>query len=234
VDGLAMGVIGGAAPVGVGGRLPAAEGGAGPRTDDWARLVANALGLAPTAATFADEVARKRVAQRLATIAADYILDTPRDALGKALLLTEELTRAVVPAAITFSGGVSEYIFGYEARDYGDIARLLAAALGEELARRGAPMVIDPGQRIRATVIGASQFTVQVSGKPIFLPTPGVLPVHNVRVVHAGIDLGGEFDGAALTAAIRTSLARMDLSPQSRMAIAFAWHGDPDYARIAA
>jgi len=26
-----------------------------------------------------------------------------------------------MPAAITFSGGVSEYIFGYEGRDYGDI-----------------------------------------------------------------------------------------------------------------
>ena len=228
------GVILGVAAFAVGGRLLAADGGAWTRIDDSARLVANALGLAPTAATFADEAARKRVAQRLAAIAADYILDTPRDALGKALLLTEELPRAVAPAAITFSGGVSEYIFGYEARDYGDIARLLAVALGEELSRRGAPMVIDPGQRIRATVIGASQFTVQVSGKTIFLHNPGVLPLHNVPVVHAGIDLGGEFDGAALTAAIRTSLARMDLSPESRMAIAFAWHGDPDYARIAA
>jgi ethanolamine utilization protein EutA len=26
----------------------------------------------------------------------------------------------------------------------------------------------------------------------------------------------------------------MDLSPDARLAIAFAWHGDPDYARIAA
>jgi ethanolamine utilization protein EutA len=140
----------------------------------------------------------------------------------------------VAPAAITFSGGVSEYIFGYEQRDYGDIARLLAAALGDELTRRGAPVAIDPGQRIRATVIGASQFTVQVSGKTIFLPNAGVLPLHNVPVVHAGLDLAGAFDAAALTAAIRASLARMDLAPESRMAIAFAWHGDPDYARIAA
>ena len=83
-------------------------------------------------------------------------------------------------------------------------------------------------------MIGASQFTVQVSGKTIFLPNPGVLPVHNVPVVHAGLDLAGAFDAAALTEAIRASLARLDLAPESRMAIAFAWHGDPDYARIAA
>src|SRR5262245_23874145 len=186
------GVILGVAAFAVGGRLLAAdETGAWTRVDDSARLVAQELGLATDPATFADAAVRERVARRLATVAADYILDAPRNDLGKALLLTEELPRTVAPAAITFSGGVSEYIFGYEQRDYGDIARLLASALGDELARRGAPLVIDPGQRIRATVIGASQFTVQVSGKTIFLPNPSVLPVHNVPVVHAGLDLAG-------------------------------------------
>ena len=229
------GEILGVAAFAVGGRLLAAdERGAWTRVDDSARLVAQELGHAIDPATLADPAVRQQVARRLAAIAADYILDAPRDRLGKALLLTEELARPVPPTAITFSGGVSEYIFGYEERDYGDIARLLATALGSELQRRGAPLVIDPGQRIRATVIGASQFTVQVSGKTIFLPDPGVLPLHNVPVVHAGLDLAGAFDPAALTAAIRASLARMDLAPDSRMAIAFAWHGDPDYARIAA
>jgi ethanolamine utilization protein EutA len=66
------------------------------------------------------------------------------------------------------------------------------------------------------------------------LPDPGVLPVHNVPVVQAGLDLSGAFDPAALTAAIDASLRRMDLAPDARMAIAFAWHGDPDYGRIAA
>jgi ethanolamine utilization protein EutA (predicted chaperonin) len=93
--------------------------------------------------------------------------------------------------------------------------------------------VIDPGQRIRATVIGASQFTVQVSGKTIHLPGPGVLPVHNVPVVHVGLDLGGAIDGEALAAAIAAGLGRLDLEPAERLAIAFAWHGDPDYHRLA-
>ena len=229
------GVIIGVAAFAVGGRLLATdEGGVWTRVDDSARLVAQELGLATDPATLADVAVRRKIAQRLAAIAADYILDAPRDALGRALLLTEDLARPVTPVAITFSGGVSEYVFGYEEREYGDIAKLLAAALGEELERRGSPLVIDPGQRIRATVIGASQFTVQVSGKTIYLPDPGVLPVHNVPVVQAGLDLAGAFDPAALTAAIGASLRRMDLSPDSRMAIAFAWHGDPDYGRIAA
>jgi ethanolamine utilization protein EutA len=229
------GAILGVAAFAVGGRLIAAdESGAWTRVDDSARLIAQELGLTPDPATLADPAARRAVAQRLAKIAADYILDAPRDALGRALLLTEELARPVAPAAITFSGGVSEYVFGYETHDYGDIARLLADALADELKRRSALPAIDPGQRIRATVIGASQFTVQVSGKTIFLPDPGILPLHNVPVVHAGLDLAGAFDPAALTAAIRQSLARMDLGADARLAIAFAWHGDPDYTRIAA
>jgi ethanolamine utilization protein EutA len=219
----------------VGGRLLATDGdGNWTRVDDSAQAVAAALGVPTDPAALADDGVRRRIAGRLAAIAADYILDAPRDALGAALALTQDCPRAVVPTAITFSGGVAEYIFGHEAREYGDIARLLAAALCGELSRRTALPLIDPGQRIRATVIGASQFTVQVSGKTIYLPDPAVLPVHNVPVVHVGIDLSGEIDSHVLATAIRTGAARMDLAPAARMAIAFTWRGDPEYARLKA
>jgi len=52
------------------------------------------------------------------------------------VLLTEPLPRAVMPTALTFSGGVAEYIFGHEHGDFGDIAKLLATALASELGRR--------------------------------------------------------------------------------------------------
>jgi ethanolamine utilization protein EutA len=225
----------GVAAFAVGGRLIAAdEGGDFTRVDDSARLVADALGIGIDAATLANPAARHAIAHRLAMIAADYILGAAPDPLGKALLLTAPLPRTAVPAAITFSGGVSEYLFGYEGGDYGDIARLLADELRAELKQRTALKLIDPGQRIRATVIGASQFTVQVSGKTIHLPWPGILPVHNVPVVSIGLDLGGAIDGAGIMAAIQASLARLDLAPDARVAIAFSWHGDPDYPRIAA
>src|SRR5262249_55406276 len=152
-------------------------------------------------------------------IAADYIVGAPPDALGRALLLTPPLPRTATPKAITFSGGVAEYVFGYESHDYGDIARLLADELRAEFRRRTALALIDPGQRIRATVIGASQFTVQVSGKTIHLPRPGLLPVRNVPVVPVGLDLSGAIDGAAITAAVRAGLARLDLAPDARVAI---------------
>jgi ethanolamine utilization protein EutA len=229
------GVILGEAAFAVGGRLLATDdGGAWTRVDDSARLVADALGVSTDPRTLADETVRRRIASRLARIAADYILDAPRDRVGAALALTGMLPRLVGPAALTFSGGVSEYMFGLEDRDYGDIAKLLAAELSRELSGRSGLPLIDPGGRIRATVIGASQFTVQVSGKTIYLPDPDILPVHNVPVVHLAIDLSGDVDTAVMADAIRAGLARMDLEPDARMAISFSWRGDPEYARLKA
>ena len=72
------------------------------------------------------------------------------------------------------------------------------------------------------------------SGKTIYLPDPDVLPVHNVPVVHLGIDLSGEIGPAAMADAIRAGMARMDLAPDARMAISFTWRGDPEYARLKA
>ncbi len=229
------GVLASVAAFAVGGRLIAAdEAGEFTRVEDSARLVADALGIGTNAAALAIPDTRRAIAHRLARIAADYIVGATPDALGQSLLLTTPLSRTVIPQAITFSGGVAEYVFGYESRNYGDIARELAEELRAELRQRTTLTLIDPGQRIRATVIGASQFTVQVSGKTIHLPRPAVLPVRNVPVVAIGLDLGGAIDGAAITAAIRAGLARLDLAPDAPVAIALSWHGDPDYLRIAA
>jgi ethanolamine utilization protein EutA len=229
------GTIVGEAAFAVGGRLIATDArGAWTRVDDSARLVAAELGLATDPRILAEEEVRQRIARRLAEVAADYIMGVPRDPLGAALALTEDFPRTLAPAALTFSGGVAEYIFGQEANEYGDIAGLLANALAHELSRRTALALIDPGQRIRATVIGASQFTVQVSGKTIYLPDPDVLPVHNVPVVHIGLDLHEDIDAGAMAQAIRAGIARMDLDTGARMAIAFSWHGDPEYTRLKA
>ncbi len=219
----------------VGGRLLAQDAsGAWTRIDDPARLVVQDLGLGVGPASMANLEARRRIANRMAEIAMDYILGAPLDRLGVSLQLTELLPRVVSPSAVSFSGGVSEYLFGREEREYGDIAKLLAEELRQQLARRLPVPVIDPGQGIRATVIGASQYTVQVSGKTIYLPDPGVLPVHGVPVVSIGLDMSGNIDPHAVSDAITRALKRMDLTARSRMAIAFSWQGNPEYTRLVA
>ena len=217
----------------VGGRLLATDSeGKWTRVDNSARLVAAELGLGTAYHELADPETRGAFAQRLAEIAADYVLGEELDALGQKLLLTEPLRRSAAPTAFTFSGGVSEYIFGTEEQQYGDIALPLARALTKELSERSGLPLIDPGQRIRATVIGASQFTIQVSGKTIYLSDPSMLPVHGVPVMHVGST--AEEHPEKLTEAIRQGFVGLDLEPDARAAIAFSWQGDPSYERLAA
>jgi ethanolamine utilization protein EutA len=213
----------------VGGRLIAADGsGAWTRIDQAAQRVADDLKREISPRSLADESLRRHIAVRLARVAADLILGASPDALGRALMLTEGLPPGPPPAAITFSGGVAEYMFGHETQEFSDIARLLAAELARELSRRSTLPLIDPGQRIRATVVGASQFTVQVSGKTIYLPDPYVLPVHNVPVLRVSID------PAQLSAEVLSGMEEIDLDRGGSVAVAFAWHGDPEHARLKA
>ncbi|MDP2267560.1 MAG: ethanolamine ammonia-lyase reactivating factor EutA, partial [Deltaproteobacteria bacterium] len=179
----------------VGGRLLGTDDlGIWNRVDKSAQMAADDLGLPTDAKTLANPEVRQQIAHRLAMVAVDYILGGPLDRLGKLLQLTEILPRSVEPTAFSLSGGVSEYIFGREDKDYGDIAPMLAGELRAQLAERANLPVLDPGQGIRATVIGASQFTVQVSGKTIYLSDRTVLPVHNVPVVRVDLDLSGDID----------------------------------------
>ena len=229
------GAILGLAAFAVGGRLVATDAaGAWTRIDRSAQLVADDLKIQISAPALAEESIRRRIARRLAVIAADMILDMPLDSLGEALLLTERLPRGPSPSAITFSGGVAEYMFGYETEEFGDVAKLLAAELAGELSRRSRLSLIDPGQRIRATVIGASQFTVQVSGKTIYLPDPYVLPVHNVPVLRVALGASGEVDPDRLAAAVRAGMEEIDLDHTAAVSIAFSWHGDPEHSRLKA
>ncbi|WP_028933565.1 ethanolamine ammonia-lyase reactivating factor EutA [Pseudonocardia spinosispora] len=229
------GEIVGVAAFAVGGRLVATD-----RAGEWTRVdhsalrVAAALGLGTSPAELADPSVRRAIAERLADLLVDQVAGGPTDELGRELELTDPLPRTVAPAYLTFSGGVSEYLLGNERRDYGDIARDLAEAVGARLAGRVGLPVLDPGQRIRATVIGASQFTVQVSGKTIHLTPGATLPVQNVPVVHLGEPLAFDVDPVAVTAAFRRRAALQDRGSDEALACAFAWTGPPTYERLAA
>ena len=219
----------------VGGRLIAHDGKFGwTRVDDSAQLVADELGLSTTPGSLSNAMTRKKIATRLAELAVDQIVGAELDDMGIKLSLTEPLDRTLKPTIITFSGGVSEYIFETESEEFGDIAKLLASSLRTQLADRSTIPVSDPGNRIRATVIGASQFTVQVSGKTIYLPVnpEEVLPVHNIPVVQVGMDLSDDIPQDVLTKRIKDKIAQLDLEPSARLAIAFPWHGDPEYSRL--
>ncbi len=134
--------------------------------------------------------------------------------------------------AVTFSGGVSEFIYGHAENGYGD----MGAILGREIRRRveglGVP-IMEPAARIRATVIGASQYTIQVSGSTIFISPPDAVPVRNVPVVRIDFEWGDDIDPAQVIGAIENALRRLDLQDgRQPVALAFHWEGSATFARL--
>jgi ethanolamine utilization protein EutA len=219
----------------VGGRLIAQDSdGQWTRVDEAAGLVAAELGLPTGPARLADPAVRRRIADRLADIVADQIEGRPPDHLGCALDLTERLARAAEPAYVTVSGGVAEYLFGHETEGHGDIARDLAGALDTRLRARLSVPVVDPGQRIRATVIGASQFSAQLSGNTIHLGGRGALPLRNVPVVRLRPPLADDIDPGEVAAAFERHARQRDVDTGGPVALAFSWSGPVSYPRLAA
>jgi len=178
--------------------------------------------------------ARRALVRAMTDIIIGLARQEPPSGIAAELMVTDPLPETPRPDAVTFSGGVAEFLFGRENGDFGDLGPALAHVLGHALADGRAPAEIwDPGQGIRATVVGASQFTVQVSGNTILVTDPDVLPASNLPVVFCDFALAGSVDPDAVAAVVRHGLVRHDLADGERMlALAFRWQGDPSHARL--
>ena len=134
--------------------------------------------------------------------------------------------------AVTFSGGVSEFIYGHAENGYGDMGALLGREIRRRVEGLGIP-ILEPAARIRATVIGASQYTIQVSGSTIFISPPDAVPVRNVPVVRIDFEWGDDIDPAKVIGAIDNALRRLDLQDgRQPVALAFHWEGSATFARL--
>src|SRR5258706_3873208 len=221
----------------VGGRLIAFDSqGRIARIDEPAQLAAEACGVALRIGERPTPEAMARVVDALAEAAISIIGERKPNALAQTLLLTQPIDWSPAPQTILFSGGVSEYIYGREARDFADIAKSLATRiLAACNSGRIAPAVSEPREGIRATVIGASQFTVQVSGKTIHVGAGIDLPLRNVPVIAPALALDDEISPAAVAAAIQNALARAPGGDEnSPLALAIRWRGDPHHRRLRA
>ncbi|KMK65038.1 ethanolamine ammonia-lyase reactivating factor EutA [Puniceibacterium sp. IMCC21224] len=134
-------------------------------------------------------------------------------------------------ARLVFSGGVSEYIAS-PGQLSDDLGPELALAVIEQLR---SATIVAARQRIRATVVGASQYTVQVSGATIFLDPGDALPLRNLPVIAPKLSLGDEIDADAVAVEVGIAIERMGLAHgESPCAIAIPWQGSATYDRLAA
>lgn len=190
--------------------------------------LATALGIALAPGDALSETDRERLADGIATAIADTAAGS---ATAAAEVLAGELPATPRPDRIVLSGGVAEYAGGTAADGHVDLGPQLAAALVRRLSELEAPVESAP-ERIRATVIGASQFTLQLSGNTIHLSGTMELPVHNVPVVAIDVE-DGEIDSTAVSDSLRRRAEQLDLSDRDEpIAVAVKWSGEPRYAQL--
>jgi ethanolamine utilization protein EutA len=138
--------------------------------------------------------------------------------------------------AVIFSGGVGEYVYGKESRSFGDLGEPLGRALRTSIAGNGLRWPLAPAREcIRATVMGAAQHTVQVSGNTIHRSDENLLPRKNLQVLRPHVDLSSEIASDEVAAAIQGHFRAFDLvEGQAEVALVFSWDGPPTALRIAA
>jgi len=184
-----------------------------------------------------DAAAMERVAAWMAdAVLASVAAPPPPGSVGD-LFLTDPLPDSGGIDGVMFSGGVAEYVYQREARDFGDLGRLLGLALRKKLDAGALPWpLLPPGECIRATALGASEYSVQLSGNTIYISDPGaLLPRRNLQVLQPSYVCGERIDADALAQAIREHFRAFDLVEGEReAALALRWEGTPSYERIAA
>jgi ethanolamine utilization protein EutA len=136
---------------------------------------------------------------------------------------------------IMFSGGVGEYVYGREDRDFGDLGRRLGRSIRRRVDAGALPWPLLPaGECIRATALGASEYSVQLSGNTSYISAPGaLLPRRNLQVLQPDYAPADVVDPDALAAAIRRHLVAFDVDAEREVALALRWRGPPSYERLA-
>jgi ethanolamine utilization protein EutA len=151
------------------------------------------------------------------------------------LYLTDPIADFGAIDGIMFSGGVGEYVYGREDRDFADLGRRLGHAIRRRIDAGALPWPLLPaGECIRATALGASEYSVQLSGNTSYISAPGaVLPRRNLQVLQPDYLPSDTIDPDAVAAAIRRHLVAFDVDAEREVALALRWQGAPSYERLA-
>jgi ethanolamine utilization protein EutA len=116
------------------------------------------------------------------------------------------------------------------------MGRRLGGAIRRRIDAGALPWPLLPaGECIRATALGASEYSVQLSGSTSYISSPGaLLPRRNLQVLQPDFAAPDEIDPERLAQAIRAHLTAFDVADDREVALALRWQGVPAYERLAA
>jgi len=178
-----------------------------------------------------------KVAASMADLLVAALTQRPLPHAVEHLYLTDPIVDFGRIDGIMFSGGVGEYVYGREDRDFGDMGRRLGRAIRARIDAGALPWPLLPaGECIRATALGASEYSVQLSGNTSYISKPGeLLPRRNLQVLQPSYVCEESIDADKLAKAIRAHFTAFDLiEGEGEVALALRWRGAPSYERILA
>ena len=225
------------AAIHIGGRLQVVENGKITRLDPAGKHHAKRAGYSWNRGDTVDTADLQKVADIMADalVAAITVRPMPRDIAH--LYLTDPIEDFGRIDGVMFSGGVAEYIYQRETRDFGDMGPRLGRAIHAVIDSKALPWPVLPaGECIRATALGASEYSVQLSGNTSYISSPAMLlPRRNLQVLLPPFSCGETISADELAKAIRNHLTAFDIADaEHEIALALRWTGMPSYQRLAA
>ncbi|HEX4408137.1 MAG TPA: ethanolamine ammonia-lyase reactivating factor EutA [Xanthobacteraceae bacterium] len=225
------------AAIHIGGRLQVVEDGAIVRLDPAGKHHAKRVGFFWERGDAIDITDLQNVANGMADALVTALTAKPMPHDIAHLYLTDPIAELDRIDGVMFSGGVAEYIYERETSDFGDMGPRLGRAIRARIASGALPWPVLPaGECIRATALGASEYSVQLSGNTGYISSPGtLLPRRNLQVLLPPFVCGDTIDADKLAAAIRNHMTAFDVTGIDRdVALALRWSGMPSYERLGA
>ncbi|MCK5418454.1 MAG: ethanolamine ammonia-lyase reactivating factor EutA, partial [Desulfobacterales bacterium] len=148
------------------------------------------------------------IASTLAEILFEVITGPANSALARQLMLTDDLTFPSRIDEYSFSGGIAELMYaGLD--NFNDIGQILADQINL-LTPKLRSAVIEPTNKIRATVIGAGAYSLSISGSSGFMDDKIAFPIRNVPVIRVDVDRS-KLSVEHIISQIKVSFQRFDL-----------------------
>jgi ethanolamine utilization protein EutA len=150
----------------------------------------------------------KRISAAFAEVLFEVIKGPAKSPLARQLMLTDDLQFPGRIDEYSFSGGIAELMYG-GLNHYDDIGQILADQINE-LTPGLTTAVVEPANKIRATVIGAGAYSLSISGSSCFMDDQIAFPIRNVPIIRVDVDRS-KLSFEHLVSQIHTAFRRFDL-----------------------
>ncbi|MCY3413550.1 MAG: ethanolamine ammonia-lyase reactivating factor EutA [Candidatus Heimdallarchaeota archaeon] len=173
--------------INVGGRLLAfEEDGMIWRIDEPAQIIIEKLGMSYKVGDKIPVEDIRKIATKFAEVLIEVCVGPTQTDLAKLLMMTTDLDFSIPIDEVAFSGGVGELYYG-EQKSYRDMGVVLAEEI-KKLSHKFTASIIEPENKIRATVIGAGAYSLSISGSTCYVDDSVKFPLRNIPVMHVNAD----------------------------------------------